>query len=199
MLSVGEVAVAQHTINVRQTILTVSEKEFTAEVLNAVETKDEQIYGKALALHAEGKAAIEATGSVKTKSGQRAKVEAVQELVYGVEYEYHAELKRFVAKTFETRLVGTTLEVEAVLNADKSTISTSFALEHHFAPPEFVPAEGTTDKKTAISFPKFYVEKITSGVDFRSGQVRLVGSVKPELGQKSDKIQLIFLKVWLDK
>lgn len=135
---------------------------------------------------------------VVTKSGQRAVVEAIDELRYGTEYDpptvsftpgvdttqpVKIEPKADVAhlegvpSAFETRNVGVTLEVEPVLSKDGKTIDINVVPQH-------VRLKGytkvTIEKpsgggKVSVDQPEFDVMKVTTSLTLRSGERILMG------------------------
>ena len=93
----------------------------------------------------EGEAQILDTAIVMARSGQRATVESIQEVIYPTEY-IQPELVKTdekedgsgaddkvttlpIASAYETRNVGTTLEVEPILGADERTIDLNLSPE----------------------------------------------------------------------
>lgn len=81
---------------------------------------------------------------VTTKSGQRAVVEIIREFRYPTEYE--KEGKVWKPKEFETRNVGVTFQVEAVVGPDGSTIDLELA-------PSVVEFLGWNDLDTGRKYP----------------------------------------------
>lgn len=147
----------------------------------------------------QGKAEIAETAICFARSGQKATTESVKEMIYPTEYE-PAEIPNEVqinasttAETlarlatpptptaFETRNVGTTLEIEPLVGADNKTIDLRFA-------PEIVKDQGETKWQTMkdslgnenhISMPLFYTMRMSTGLTLQDGQYRFAGLHSP--------------------
>ena len=129
---------------------------------------------------------------VAARSGQRAKVESVDEYVYPTEYNppkipndvtlkdgAEAPIAATSPTAFETRNLGTTLEVDPVLGADNHTVDLSLA-------PENVKLKGveqwhkkTTDPRFLTHFPTFYTMKISTQVTSQDGRYAFLGTTRP--------------------
>lgn len=160
-------------------------------------------------LIAEGEAKIIETTMIIARSGQRAKVESVLEFTYPTEFfppqvpneeskgsDTEPTITPHTPEDFETRNLGTTLEVDPVLGKDNRTIDLNMA-------PEIVyhtgyENHGGIDEKNQIMLAQFYAVKITTQVTVRNGEYLLIAAASPrdvETGQQdpSRKI-LIFVK-----
>lgn len=165
---------------------------------------------------AEDKAEIIDTAVVLARSGQRAKVESVREVIYATEYippgatdndkeknESKADAKVSVLPTaaaFETRNVGTTLEVDPVLGADEHTVDLSLSPEivYHVGQEEYgIYKEG--ESEVVAKMPLFYTMKLTTQVTMIVGEYLFAGVQSPvdEETMKVDRGRkiMVFLKV----
>ena len=150
----------------------------------------------------EEKAEIIDTAVVMARSGQRAKVESIREFIYPTEYipaglnkkekkkteskseeddeanDKPAQLP--IATAFETRNVGTTLEVDPVLGADERTsdLSLSPELVYHVGEEEY----GSFKEKESevnVKTPLFYTMKLTTQVTLIAGEYLFAGVQSP--------------------
>ncbi len=136
-------------------------------------------------------ATLEELQMIRTRSGQRAKVEAISEKIYPTEFvppqqpaqpglskrlsDLQANALPYPSPvTLETRNTGTTLEIEPTLHVDGTGIDLSIA-------PEIVKFIGddpiTTD--LTVKQPKFQTQKLTSSVTLKLGQPLLLGTQSP--------------------
>ena len=166
---------------------------------------------------ADDKAKLLETAIVIARSGQRAKAESIYEYIYPTEYD-PPELPTRVgdlgkkgkeagdfpmsppnAVAFETRNVGTTLEVDPVLGADDRTVDLNLAPELVYPVGELIYGEYDSGKaKVVMKMPIFYSVRITTQVTLRVGEYLMIGSATPfetesGLPDKERKI-LVFVK-----
>jgi len=150
----------------------------------------------------DGTARFVTSATVLSHSGQRAKFSDVQEVIYAVEFDWKDLRKQDKrAGLFDTRDVGTILQIDPAIGEDGESIELAFAFEHHSAPP--------TEKRVTITIPGeaqpvevvtpvFHTKKITSKFTLASGAVRIIGAWrptgKPEF-EAQDLMQIAFLKV----
>lgn len=140
----------------------------------------------------DGRAEIIDSALVAARSGQRAKVESIDEYTYPTEYNppripnevtlkggAEAPIAAATPTAFETRNLGTTLEVDPVLGGDNHTIDLSLA-------PEIVKLEAieqwhkkTTDPRFHTHFPTFYTMKISTQVTSQDGRYAFLGTTRP--------------------
>ena len=157
------------------------------------------------------KASVIETSIVTARSGQRAKTESLRERIYpsepgvpGVPNEVDLDgskttppLERSIPTAFETRDVGTTLEVDPVIGADDVTIDLNLSSE-------IIRENGMLDWPPdnaipffTVSLPRFYTMKTTTQVTVRNGRYALLGTCRPlESAEKKRKnpIVLIFAR-----
>lgn len=164
-----------------------------------------------------GEAEVIETALVIARSGNRAKVESIQEFIYPTEYdppvsvdsgtkENPSEPRTLRNETglptptaFETRNVGTTLEVDPTIGADNQTVDLNLAPELVYAAGythwgEYASASGKMEAK----MPAFYTVKVTTQVAQIAGEYGLIAVQSPlnvESGMADRKRKvLVFLK-----
>lgn len=147
---------------------------------------------------ADDKAKLLETAIVLARSGQRAKAESIYEFIYPTEYdppELPTKLGDLAEKSkeagdfpmsppnavaFETRNVGTTLEVDPVIGADDRTIDLNLAPELVYPVGELIYGEYDNGKaKVEVKMPVFYSVRITTQVTLRAGEYLMIGSATP--------------------
>lgn len=154
-----------------------------------------------LGLVEKGSARFVTSATIQARSGSRAKVEAVAESFHITEYfsaEEKANPRRF--PQFETRMVGTQLEIDPVIGPDGQTLDLNVNLEFHTAPPT-VKIERVrfpdADRETEVEVAEFHAVTHTAQMMMLAGQVKLLGAWrptgKPEF-ESSDAMQVAFLK-----
>jgi general secretion pathway protein D len=149
---------------------------------------------------------------IKTKSGQRAKVESIDEMIYPTEYD-PPEIPQTVTLTeaqapgtaanptaFDVRNVGTTLEVDPNISADAKTIDLNIAPEII----RFLGREYTLEDRedldlydpkilsSTIYQPKFHAMKHSTAVTVRDGDTILLCIHRPD--DAPDKTMMVFLR-----
>ncbi len=156
--------------------------------------KDAERYAEIVKRTEAGTATLEELQMIRTRSGQRAKVEAITEKIYPTEYEPpRGHVKPDEASdpdkpeeapgnalpypcptAFETRNTGTTLEIEPVMSADAAIIDLTVA-------PEIVKFLGddpmTPDRSQKQ--PKFQTQKLSVSLTLKPGQPALLGTQSP--------------------
>lgn len=136
-----------------------------------------------------GDARIAETMCVATRSGQRAKTQSVSEVIYPTEpgvpgipnvvllegRRSSAPIEAAVPSAYETRYIGATMEVDAVLGIDNTTVDLSLS-------PESVKSLGlidwpphSEDHFFTISMPRFYAVKVATQVALLSQSYTLLG------------------------
>ena len=170
-------------------------------------------YARLREMLASDKARLERLTVLRTKSGQRAVSESIDELRYGKEFRTRktpdqpaagdktdksatAAENAIVPVTFETRNVGDTLEVEPVLGPDGITIDVNLV-------PQSVRYIGdhADGGPHALKTPIFETSKITTSIAVRDGQPYFLGTLNPPFAnglareQKEQRVWLDFLTV----
>ncbi|MEM7146388.1 MAG: hypothetical protein AAF591_14730 [Verrucomicrobiota bacterium] len=115
-------------------------------------------------------ATVAATAILHTRSGQRAKTEAIEEIIYT------NEIDESHPTGFETRNVGLTLEVDPVVSADGKQIDVNLVpeLTQHVDDIEL----GPTSAGVPVKAPIFHTAKITTSVTVSNGRYALLGSTQ---------------------
>ena len=162
------------------------------------EKKIETAYVTIQDLLAKGTAKLIGWPLVTTRSGEKAVVEAVDEIRYATEYDAPAvsftpgvnatETVKIEPKvdvtvfagipaTFETRNTGVTLEVEPTLSSDAKTIALSLVPQHvRLKGYNKVAVEkSATGEKVVVEQPEFDTMKVTTSLTLRNGQRMLMG------------------------
>ncbi len=166
------------------------------------------------------KATLIDTAMIVARSGQRAKVESVIEVIYPTKYirskpeviDVNAKGKKSgdtkennqgsllpVADVYETRNVGTTLEVDPVLGADERTVDLSLSPEIVYLAgheEHGVYAEG--ESEVVAKTPIFYTVKATTQVTLIAGEYLMFAVASP-INEKSEWVDrsrkvMIFVK-----
>lgn len=148
-----------------------------------------------------GEASFVTSATLIARSGQRAYTEDVFERIYTDYREKDPEKKEGKTEPyFETRNIGTTLELDPVLGPDDKTIDLNFTLEHHSAPPTYRTLSARfagSDHLYNIPAPEFHVKKITTQMTLLDGNIKMIGAWrptgKPEF-EANDLMQIAFLK-----
>ncbi len=139
-----------------------------------------------------GEAKLELLHRLRTRSGQRAKVEAIDEKIYPTEFVEQQPSKTakdqpkdappaeavtaaLLPRAFETRNVGATLEVEATLRDDGATVDVTVA-------PESIKYLGDDTYQGGTTQPRFEVQKMDTSFTAKAGQAALVGTQSPPNG-----------------
>ena len=144
-------------------------------------------------------ASVVAGISASSGSGQRCRVLAADEFIFVADYSKD-EKTGLLEPVFETREIGTILELDCVLGTDGESINVNFVFEYHSAPP----GEETvafrypdSNRSTQIQAPVFHAHKIQTEITTRNGHVILIGSWRPTGKaefETEDVMQIAFLK-----
>ena len=201
---------------VTSNLLSIREETFSLPIAAAYDlmhsTKlDAELYAKLVEQMRAGKARIERLIVLRTKSGQRAVLESINELRYPTEYNpRNATLPVGpIAKTpdqgmvprdqvystnFDTRNVGDQLEIEPVLGPDGRTIDLNLV-------PQSVRFAGfrttTDDGSDKQPQPLFETQKVTTSITVLAGEPTLLGTLNAPFGNGL-AIEVKEQRVWLD-
>ena len=177
-------------------------------------------YARLREMLAGSKARLERLTVLRTKSGQRAVAESIDELRYGTEFRHrqtpdqtnagdktdkpapkapppaNAVENGIVPITFETRNVGDIIELEPVLGPDGITIDVNLVTETtRYA------GDHADGGPHPVKMPIFEVSKITTSITVRDGQPYLLGTLNPPFSnglareQKEQRVWLNFVTV----
>lgn len=125
---------------------------------------------------AAGDASLAESSLVMGKSGQRAKVESVRGFAYPSEFVEHRSGLAF-PKALETRNVGTTTEVDPVLDSD-GNVGINFAPERVSYAGENSPREDAGVVDGDVRYPVFEFQKATTSLTLDPQSWSLVGCEK---------------------
>lgn len=148
----------------------------------------------------EGKASIVDTQLLIARSGQKATTESIREFIYPTEYE-PSEISNVVrvagdgSKTegadptlatgptpsaFETRNLGSTLEIEPLISADSKYIDLRLAPELVYHNKNITYASWKDKRGTAdVVMPEMYTLRVNTALTTRNGQYALVTAHSP--------------------
>jgi len=164
---------------------------------------DEELRKQIAQLIKEGKASILETMLCTARSGQKATSESIEEFIYPTEYE-PAELPITIVEegktsvvlptesrrdyatgptptAFETRNLGSTLEIEPTLSFDEKIIDLRFLPEIVYHVGNEIWAEWKGQYGNAlIQMPKFYKISVNSSVTLADGKTMLVAALSPK-------------------
>lgn len=150
----------------------------------------------------DGKAGIVETLLCTARSGQKATTESIEEFIYPTEYE-PAELPAEPSKdkdkddktkttrrdpaigplptAFETRNLGSTLEIEPTLSEDNKIIDLRFVPEIVYHVGNTVWAEWKGEHgNSPVQMPTFYTLRVNTSVTLADGQSMLVAALSPK-------------------
>jgi len=138
-----------------------------------------------------GKAKLVSGGETQFPSGQRSLIESTKEIKYAAAGDENG-------LEFETREVGTNIEVEGVVGADGYTVDLGYAISHVTAAPESewrkTPVAGNG---LAVEDPKFSTKKLTSNTSlWLSDQWKVLG-IMPELTGETEQSQEVVYPVFI--
>lgn len=155
------------------------------------------------------KAKLIDTQTVTSRSGERATAESVYEYIYPTEYEPRNIIAKTknnitsettyepIATAFETRNVGSILEVEPIIGEDGKTIDITFR-------PEITKLIGHSEwesnlnkQSTPIKMPTFNTQRFNTSLTMIKGQFHMAGAFNPldeENKVDPSKKLLIFIK-----
>ncbi len=167
-----------------------------------------------------GTAELIESSYILTKSGQRAKSESINEIIYPTEYDpgqipatlsinsvnLSGDAERAIKTApgptaFEMRPVGTTIEVDPVSGADSKSIDLNIA-------PEMVEYLGVTrasgeapwfKELSVVTQPNFYSMKFQTSVNLLDGETLLLGLHTPNPEKSPDKRVLVLVRADLVK
>lgn len=144
---------------------------------------------------AKNEAKVIETQMITAKSGQKAVTEAVHEFIYPTEYEQAnlpSDSKDTPQKSkgvatplptaFETRNLGSTLEVEPTIGADDRTIDLRFVPEVVYHTGDTIWQEGkdAAGSSYKVMMPDIYAIRINTALTLITGKYTLAGLVSPK-------------------
>lgn len=191
-------------IRVQVEFIDVSHEQLT-ELMSAPKpaANDAELRKRVGQLVKDGKATILETMLCTGKSGQRSETESIEEFIYPTEYEtaelpeeIQAEDKQDSEKAeatrresaialtptaFETRNIGSKLEIEPTLGSDNKIIDLRFVPEiiYHAGNKVWAEWKGKHGNVT-VQMPDFYTLRINTAVTLIDGQPMLVAALSPK-------------------
>jgi len=162
------------------------------EMLTGPDTAGPLLHDKALALAKDGRAKLLETSVVMTRPGQKATVESIREVIYPAEYSppglpqappppKQPLIRPDLYDAWETRNVGTTLEIEPSMAENGRNIDLRFVPEivqllrlETFK--EYVDQWGDA----SIRMPVFGTWRLNTSVSLLAGQFEMVGVINPK-------------------
>ena len=190
-------------IRVQAEFIEVSHEQLT-ELLFApkVPANDTDLRKQLAQLVKDGKAGIVETLLCTARSGQKATTESIEEFIYPTEYE-PAELPEDIQRqgqgrqnqnhpaaippsvplptAFETRNLGSTLEIEPTLSEDNKIIDLRFVPEIVYHVGNTVWAEWKGEHgNSPIQMPTIYTLRVNTSVTLADGQTMLVAALSPK-------------------
>lgn len=191
-------------IRVQVEFIDVSHEQLTELLFGEkVSENDTEMRKQVAALIKDGKASILETMLCTARSGQKATSESIEEYIYPTEYEPaelpatveidgkqdtgEAQQKRRDFATgptptaFETKNLGSTLEIEPMLSEDDKIIDLRFLPEivYHVGNEVWAEWKGQHGN-SPIQMPKFYKVSVNTGVTLADGKPMLVAAVSPK-------------------
>jgi Flp pilus assembly secretin CpaC len=151
-----------------------------------------------------GEANVLETQVVMARSGQKATVESIHELIYPTEFnpvtfeQTKEDMEKLVAKgftfnpatpsTFETRNVGNTLEVEPTISVEAKLIDIRIVPElmWHTGDRVWYDGKDSLGNPFQLKMPDFYVVRLNTSMTCVDGQYFMAGVLSP----KNDKGEL---------
>ncbi len=191
-------------IRVQVEFIDLSHEQFTELMFGPkLPANDGELRQQVAQLVKDGKATVVETLLCTSRSGQKATSESIQEFIYPTEYEpaelpnnIHVkdELEADKAKanlrdlatgptptSFDTRNVGSTLEIEPTLGSDLKTIDLRFVPEivHHVGNQVWAEWKGEHGN-SPIQMPTFYALRINTSVTLTAGHYMLTAALSPK-------------------
>ena len=188
-------------IRVQVEFIDVPHETLTALMADETITNDTQLRARLTELVKKKEASIMETQILQAPDGQKATAESIEEYIYPTEYE-PAELPNEITvegedgaqkvntrdfatgptpTAFETRNLGTTLEIEPTLQKDGRTVMLRFAPEivHHVKNEVWSEWEGVHGRSD-ITMPVMFSMRVSTGVYVADGDYRLVSATSPK-------------------
>jgi hypothetical protein len=200
----GETDALPKSIRVQVEFIDVPQERFTELMFGPkLQANDGEIRLQVAQLVKEGTATVVETLLCTSRNKEKATSESVEEFIYPTEYEpselpnnIHVKGEQETEKAignirdlvtgptpaaFDTRNVGSTLEIETTLSSDLKTIDLRFVPEIVYHVGNRVWAEWKGEHGNApIQMPTFYTLRINTAVTLSDGQIMLVAALSPK-------------------
>ncbi|MEO5715227.1 MAG: hypothetical protein ABIT37_17240 [Luteolibacter sp.] len=191
-------------IRVQVEFIDVSHEQFTELMFGPKPpANDGELRQQVAQLVKDGKAAVVETLLCTSRSGQKATSESVEEFIYPTEYEpaelpnnIHVKDEKEAEKArasvpdlatgptptaFDTRNVGSTLEIEPTLSSDNKTIDLRFVPEIVYHVGNQVWAEWKGEHgNSPVQMPTFYTVRTNTAVTLADGHYMLTAALSPK-------------------
>ena len=152
------------------------------------------------------------TNWIECRSGQRAKVEAVRDFVHPVSNRIVAAVATdgaaakdqapvgTISGDFETKKIGTSIEIDPVLGADGATVDMNYSISYDYAEPSTTPEPARGEGNLQLVGPTTELHRavLNGSTTIWDGSYRLLGYWKPEGSPRfegKDLLQAVFVKV----
>jgi hypothetical protein len=159
----------------------------------------------------EDDAEIIRTSIIHARSGQRAQVESIEEVIYPTDYdppeipttvtleEAEAPVTPPNASAYQTRNVGTTVEVDPVISEDGQLIDLNLSPEMVFRLDDIEWASASNGERLVTKHPLFYTMKATTQVTLKNGGYALIGTLQlppdeDDDDDENEEIVLLFVR-----
>lgn len=199
-----QIAATAQQIRVQVEFIDVSHEQFTELMFGPKPPAgDGELRQQVAQLIKDGKATVMETLLCTTRSGQKATTESVEEFIYPTEYEPATLPTNIPAKdeevlgkvsgkrpdpatgptptAFDTRNVGSTLEIEPKLSNDHKTIDLRFIPEIVYHVGNEVWAEWKGEHgNSPVQMPTFYTLRLNTAVTLTEGHFMLAAALSPK-------------------
>ena len=188
-------------IRVQVEFIEMDHETLTALMADEAIANDTQLRARLTELVKKKEATIMETQILQSPDGQKASSESIEEYIYPTEYEpaeipneiniegeggaQKVNTREFATgptpTAFETRNLGTTLEIEPNLEKDGRTVHLAFAPEivHHVRNEVWSEWEGVHGRSD-ITMPVMFSVRVSTGVYVADGDYRLVAATSPK-------------------
>lgn len=199
-----KIAATEPQIRVQVEFIDVSHEQFTELMFGPKPpANDGELRQQVAQLIKDGKATVMETLLCTTRSGQKATTESVEELIYPTEYEpatlpknIHVKDEEAAEKAkinvrdlatgptptaFDTRNVGSTLEIEPTLSSDHKTIDLRLVPEivYHLGNEVWAEWKGEHGN-SPVQMPTFYALRLNTAVTLTEGHFMLAAALSPK-------------------
>lgn len=214
----GEHLNLQKQIRIQVEYIEVGEERFTelmAPVRDGANDTDLREEARALVKNGEGR--MLESMVLTTRSGQRAKLESIEEFIYATEIEpgqvpdlpeggmkskeaVKAAIIPASPTAFDVRNVGATCEVDPVIGNDDATVDLNLAPEVVYLAGESEVEEWKTEVlERKLSQPIFYTVRISTAVSVLHGHYHMIGAMSPKNDEgKRDPTKKVMIFVRVD-
>lgn len=190
----GEFDHLPRQIRVQVEFIDLSHEQLTG-LMSGKPAGDGELRNQVAQLVKDGKASVLETLLCTARSGQKATSESIQEFIYPTEYEpaltteasqsgKAAEGDRTAGPTptaFETRNLGSTLEIEPTLGENNRIIDLRFVPDLVYHVGNTVWSEWKSENgDSSIQMPRMYSLRINTAVTLEDGKPMLVGALSPK-------------------